>query len=179
MANAEQNLIEFSRRVLGVQTGGSEAAIIDDVSLEVARGKEKTLVLLGAERGAGKTTLLKLINGMHWPSKGEVGWCGGTGDTGVGRDSIATRDWLRDSGRRDCFPHFYSLRRMWGWCRGLGKLAEGEDWRGEVKEDAAAWSGWEPGEFCAKGKPRELSGGQRPSVWELRGAIGGRTRPFC
>src|SRR6267378_3810272 len=68
MANAEQNLIEF-RGVSWRSNGGSEAAIIDDVSLEVARGK--TLVLLGRS-GSGKTTLLKLINGMHWPSKGQV-----------------------------------------------------------------------------------------------------------
>jgi len=50
MANSEQNLIEF-RSVSWRANGGSEAAIIDDVSLEVARGK--TLVLLGGA-GAGR-----------------------------------------------------------------------------------------------------------------------------
>src|SRR5258708_40360667 len=68
MTVAEQNLIEF-RGVSWRPNGGSEAAIIDDVSLQVPRGE--TLVLLGRS-GSGKTTLLKLINGMHWPSKGEV-----------------------------------------------------------------------------------------------------------
>ena len=68
MAIAEKNLIEFCG-VSWRANGGSEAAIINDVSLDVARGS--TLVLLGRS-GSGKTTLLKLINGMHWPSKGEV-----------------------------------------------------------------------------------------------------------
>src|SRR5437660_333695 len=65
---AEHNLIEF-RGVSWRPNGVSEATIIDDVSLDVPRGE--TLVLLGRS-GSGKTTLLKLINGMHWPSKGEV-----------------------------------------------------------------------------------------------------------
>ena len=68
MTIAQQNLIEF-RGVSWRPNGGSEAAIIDDVSLEVPFGE--TLVLLGRS-GSGKTTLLKLINGMHWPSIGEV-----------------------------------------------------------------------------------------------------------
>src|ERR1700740_2982457 len=68
MSDAGENLIEF-RRVSWRPNGASDAAIIDDVSLEVPRGE--TLVLLGRS-GSGKTTLLKLINGMHWPSKGGV-----------------------------------------------------------------------------------------------------------
>src|ERR1700741_653409 len=68
MTIAQQKLIEF-RGVSWWPNGGSEAAIIDDVSLEVPFGE--TLVLLGRS-GSGKTTLLKLINGMHWPSIGEV-----------------------------------------------------------------------------------------------------------
>ena len=91
MTVAEQNLIEF-RGVSWRPNGDSEAAIIDDVSLEVPRGE--TLVLLGRS-GSGKTTLLKLINGMHWPSKGEV--------LVEGR---ATREW--DAIR---------LRRGIGWVR--------------------------------------------------------------
>jgi len=68
MTIAEQNLIEF-RGVSWRPNSGADAAIIDDVSLEVPRGE--TLVLLGRS-GSGKTSLLKLINGMHWPSKGQV-----------------------------------------------------------------------------------------------------------
>src|SRR5258705_10242473 len=119
MANAEQNLIEF-RGVSWRANGGSEAAIIDDVSLEVARGK--TLVLLGRS-GSGKTTLLKLINGMDWPSKGEV--------LVEGR---ATREWDAIRLRRGIgyvvqevgpFPPFLGAGD-WGVGGGPGKWAEVE-----------------------------------------------------
>src|SRR6201993_630945 len=68
MTIAQQNLIEF-RGVSWRPNGGSEAAIIDDVSMEVPFGE--TLVLLGRS-GSGKTTLLKLINGLLSPQSGDV-----------------------------------------------------------------------------------------------------------
>src|SRR3981189_3059447 len=158
MANAEQNLIEF-RGVSWRANGGSEGAIIDDVSLEVARGK--TLVLLGRS-GSGKTTLLKLINGMHWPSKGEV--------LVEGR---ATREWDAIRLRRGIgyviqeaglFRHFTVAENV-GLVPGL------ENWPKEkiarrVKE-MLQLVGLEPGEFAQR-KPRELSGGQRQRVGVAR-----------
>src|SRR5258707_1618118 len=93
-------LIEL-RGVWWRANGATAEAIIDDVALEVRRGE--TLVLLGRS-GSGKTTLLKLINGMHWPSKGEV--------LVEGR---ATREWEAIRLRRGIgyviqeaglFPHF-------------------------------------------------------------------------
>ena len=158
MPNAEHNLIEF-RGVSWRANGGSEAAIIDDVSLEVARGK--TLVLLGRS-GSGKTTLLKLINGMHWPSKGEV--------LVEGR---ATREWDAIRLRRGIgyviqeaglFPHFTVAENV-GLVPGL------ENWPKEkvaerVKE-MLRLVGLEPGEFAHR-KPRELSGGQRQRVGVAR-----------
>src|SRR5258708_38438703 len=115
MAIAEQNLIEF-RSVSWRANGHSEAPIISDVSLEVPRGS--TLVLLGRS-GSGKTTLLKLINGMHWPSKGEVQV-----------EGRATREWdairlrrgigyvIQEAGR---FPHF-TVEEKVGRGAGVGHL---------------------------------------------------------
>ena len=158
MANAEQNLIEF-RGVSWHANGGSEAAIIDDVSLEVARGK--TLVLLGRS-GSGKTTLLKLINGMHWPSKGQV--------LVEGR---ATREWDAIRLRRGIgyviqeaglFPHFTVAENV-GLVPGLENWPK-EKIAGRVKE-MLQLVGLEPGEFAQR-KPRELSGGQRQRVGVAR-----------
>src|ERR1700739_345343 len=158
MANAGQNLIEF-RGVSWRANGGSEAAIIDDVSLEVARGK--TLVLLGRS-GSGKTTLLKLINGMHWPSQGEVRVEGRT-----------TREWDAIQLRRGIgyviqeaglFPHFTVAENV--------ALVPGlENWPKEkiaarVKE-MLQLVGLEPAEYAQR-RPRELSGGQRQRVGVAR-----------
>jgi osmoprotectant transport system ATP-binding protein len=158
MTIAEKNLIEF-RSVFWRANGRSEEAIIDDVSLEVPRGE--TLVLLGRS-GSGKTTLLKLINGMHWPSKGEV--------LVEGR---ATREWDAIKLRRGIgyviqeaglFPHFTVAENV--------ALVPGlENWPKEkiasrVKE-MLRLVGLAPDEFTER-RPRELSGGQRQRVGVAR-----------
>ncbi len=158
MVIAEDNLIEF-RGVSWRPNGGADTAIIDNVSLEVPRGE--TLVLLGRS-GSGKTTLLKLINGMHWPSKGEV--------LVEGR---ATRDWDAIRLRRGIgyviqeaglFPHFTVAENV-GLVPGL------ENW---TKEKIAArvkemlqLVGLSPEEFSRR-RPREISGGQRQRVGVAR-----------
>src|SRR5580700_11639169 len=158
MMIAEQNLIEF-RGVSWRANGGTSAEIIADISLEVTRGE--TLVLLGRS-GSGKTTLLKLINGMHWPSKGEVRVAG-----------RATREWDAIRLRRGIgyviqeaglFPHFTVAENV--------ALVPGlENWPREkiaarVKE-MLRLVGLEPGEFAGR-RPRELSGGQRQRVGVAR-----------
>src|SRR5260221_6294347 len=153
-----ENLIEF-RGVSWRANGTSDAAIIDDVSLEVPRGE--TLVLLGRS-GSGKTTLLKLINGMHWASKGEV--------LVEGR---ATREWDAIRLRRGIgyviqeaglFPHFTVAENV-GLVPGLENWPK-EKIAGRVKE-MLQLVGLEPGEFAQR-KPRELSGGQRQRVGVAR-----------
>jgi osmoprotectant transport system ATP-binding protein len=158
MSVPENNLIEF-RGVSWRANGALDAAIIDNVSLEVPRGE--TLVLLGRS-GSGKTTLLKLINGMHWPSKGEV--------LVEGR---ATREWEAIRLRRGIgyviqeaglFPHFTVAENV-GLVPGL------ENWPKEkiaarVKE-MLQLVGLAPEEFGGR-RPRELSGGQRQRVGVAR-----------
>lgn len=158
MAIAEQNLIEF-HGVSWRPNGRSEAAIIDDISLEVPRGR--TLVLLGRS-GSGKTTLLKLINGMHWPSKGKVLV---EGRATSAWDAIRLRRGIgyviQEAG---LFPHF-TVEENVALVPGL------ENW---PKEKIAArvqemlqLVGLEPKEF-ARRRPRELSGGQRQRVGVAR-----------
>jgi osmoprotectant transport system ATP-binding protein len=158
MSTAGQNLIEF-RGVSWRANGAATAEIIVDVSLEVPRGS--TLVLLGRS-GSGKTTLLKLINGMRWPSKGEV--------LVEGR---ATREWDAIRLRRGIgyviqeaglFPHFTVAENV-GLVPGL------ESWPREriaarVKE-MLELVGLAPEEFAGR-RPRELSGGQRQRVGVAR-----------
>src|ERR1700757_3903769 len=155
----EKNLIEF-RGVSWRANGASDAAIIDDVSLEVPRGE--TLVLLGRS-GSGKTTLLRLINGMHWPTTGAV--------LVEGR---ATTEWDAIRLRRGIgyviqeaglFPHFTVAENV-----GLVPTLEG--WpRPRIEERVAEMLhlvGLDPEEF-AKRRPRQLSGGQRQRVGVGRG----------
>jgi osmoprotectant transport system ATP-binding protein len=154
----EQNLIEF-QGVSWRANGAAPAEIISGVSLEVPRGS--TLVLLGRS-GSGKTTLLKLINGMHWPSNGEVRVEGRT-----------TREWDAIRLRRGIgyviqeaglFPHFTVAENvalvpgLEGWPK--DKIAS------RVQE-MLQLVGLEPSEF-AKRRPRELSGGQRQRVGVAR-----------
>jgi osmoprotectant transport system ATP-binding protein len=158
MGNTEQSLIEF-HGVSWRANEGFAAEIIADVSLEVPRGE--TLVLLGRS-GSGKTTLLKLINGMHWPSNGEVRVAG-----------RATREWDAIRLRRGIgyviqeaglFPHFTVAENV--------ALVPGlENWPKEkiaarVKE-MLQLVGLEPAEFAGR-RPRELSGGQRQRVGVAR-----------
>src|SRR5260221_4252565 len=149
-----ENLIEF-RGVSWRANGTSDAAMIDDVSLDVPSGE--TLVLLGRS-GSGKTTLLKLINGMHWPSKGEV--------LVEGR---GTREWDAIRLRRGIgyviqeaglFPHFTVAENV-ALVPGLENWPK-EEIAGRVKE-MLQLVGLAPEEFAGR-RPRELSGGQRQRV---------------
>ena len=158
MTIAERNLIEF-RRVSWRANGAAAAEIIAGVSLEVPRGS--TLVLLGRS-GSGKTTLLKLINGMYWPSNGEVRVEGRT-----------TREWDAIRLRRGIgyviqeaglFPHFTVAENvalvpgLEGWPKGKIALRV---------EEMLQLVGLEPGEYGQR-RPRELSGGQRQRVGVAR-----------
>jgi len=137
----------------------SSKEIIVDVSFAVPRGT--TLALLGRS-GSGKTTLLKLINGMLWPSSGEVRV-----------EERATKEWNPIQLRRrigyviqeaGLFPHFTVAQNV-GLVPGL------ENWPARKiaarVEEMLRLVGLEPDEFAGR-RPRELSGGQRQRVGVAR-----------
>jgi osmoprotectant transport system ATP-binding protein len=156
--NSQQNSIEFrgvSFRVNG--TPGRE--IISRVNLTVAHGE--TIILLGRS-GSGKTTLLKLINGMLFPTEGEILV-----------QQRSTRRWDLIRLRRTIgyviqeaglFPHFTVAENV-------GLVPTLENWPREridarVKE-LLQLVGMEPTEFAQR-LPHELSGGQRQRVGVAR-----------
>jgi osmoprotectant transport system ATP-binding protein len=156
--NSQQNSIEFrgvSFRVNG--TPGRE--IVSRVNLTVPHGE--TIILLGRS-GSGKTTLLKLINGMLFPTEGEILV-----------QQRSTRRWDLIRLRRTIgyviqeaglFPHFTVAENV-------GLVPTLENWPREridarVKE-LLQLVGMEPTEFAQR-RPHELSGGQRQRVGVAR-----------
>lgn len=148
-------MVEF--RDVGYRAGGRE--ILSHFSLEVRQGE--TLVLLGRS-GSGKTTALKLINGLLYPSSGEV--C---------VESRATSAWNAVQLRRrigyaiqevGLFPHFTVERN-------IGLVPRLEAWPdariSQRVHDLLVMLELDP-ELYRKRLPRELSGGQRQRVGVAR-----------
>ncbi len=153
-----QNTIEF-RGVSWRPNGAAAKEIIADVSFAVPKGK--TLVLLGRS-GSGKTSLLKLINGMLWPSSGEV--------LVEGRpthkwDAIRLRRRIgyviQEAG---LFPHYTVAENV-------GLVPRLENWPSAKiaarVDEMLELVRLEPREFTQR-RPRELSGGQRQRVGVAR-----------
>jgi osmoprotectant transport system ATP-binding protein len=133
--------------------------ILKSLTLEVEAGE--TLVLLGRS-GSGKTTALKMVNGLLFPSAGEVQV-----------DGRATTDWdpvrlkrrigyvIQEIG---LFPHYTVAQNV-----GLVPQLEGwEPARVRARVEALLRDvGLEPEQFAAR-YPRQLSGGQRQRVGVAR-----------
>ena len=79
-------LVEVDHVVFGYE--GSSRTILDDVSLDFARGRI-TAILGGS--GSGKTTLLRLIGGIHPVTRGQVRFDGEPVDTGNAERLFAMR----------------------------------------------------------------------------------------
>jgi len=140
--------VEF--RHVSYRIGGR--TILDDLTFSIESGE--TLVLLGRS-GSGKTTALKMVNGLLFPSNGEV--------LVQGKPTTA---WNPIRLRRGIgyviqevglFPHFTIARNV-----GLVPRLEGWDPTriGARVGELLASVGLEPSQFADR-YPRQLSGGQR------------------
>ena len=147
--------VEF--RQVTYRVGGN--LILDNLSCSIEPGE--TLVLLGRS-GAGKTTALKMVNGLLFPTSGEV--C---------VDGRSTKEWDLIALRRGIgyviqdvglFPHFTVAENV-------GLVPRLEGWPSERiaarSRDLLQDVGLEPQQFLDR-HPRELSGGQRQRVGVAR-----------
>jgi osmoprotectant transport system ATP-binding protein len=147
--------VEF--RQVSYSVGGN--LILDNLSFSIEPGE--TVVLLGRS-GSGKTTALKMVNGLLFPTAGEIRV-----------DGRATTEWDLISLRRGIgyviqevglFPHFTVAQNV-------GLVPRLEGWPPE-RIDARSKEllhevGLEPQQFLTR-RPRELSGGQRQRVGVAR-----------
>lgn len=147
--------VEF--RQVGFRIGGK--VILDNLSFTIEAGE--TVVLLGPS-GSGKTTALKMVNGLLFPTSGEV-LVGGRPTTSW--DLIALR---RSIGyviqEVGLFPHFSIGRNV-------GLVPSLEGWPPERialrTRELLEQVGLDPAEYLDR-RPRQLSGGQRQRVGVAR-----------
>jgi osmoprotectant transport system ATP-binding protein len=136
-----------------------DKVILDKLSFRIEPGE--TLVLLGRS-GSGKTTALKLVNGLLFPSSGEVVV---DGRPTTACNVIALR---RSIGyviqEVGLFPHFSVGENV-------GLVPRLEGWQPERiavrTRELLEQVGLDPGQFHDR-RPRELSGGQRQRVGVAR-----------
>ncbi len=137
----------------------NDREILRSLNLEVHPGE--TLALLGRS-GAGKTTALKMVNGLVFPTAGEV-WVDGSATTSWDLIRLRRRIGyvIQDVG---LFPHFTVGENV-------GLVPRLEGWPPEKIEtrvrELLAHVGLEPELFTSR-YPRELSGGQRQRVGVAR-----------
>ncbi|MFZ1099876.1 MAG: ATP-binding cassette domain-containing protein, partial [Steroidobacteraceae bacterium] len=79
------NVLKAENLCKQVSSPEGPLTIVDDVSLEIARGES---VAVAGPSGAGKSTLLALLAGLDLPSAGRV-WLDGTDLTGLDEDGRA------------------------------------------------------------------------------------------
>jgi osmoprotectant transport system ATP-binding protein len=147
--------VEF--RQVSYRIGGN--LILDNLSFSIEPGE--TVVLLGRS-GSGKTTALKMVNGLLFPTDGEVRV---DGRPTTAWDLIALRRGIgyviQEVG---LFPHFTIAQNV-----GLVPRLEGwpADRIASRSKDLLEQVGLEPQQFLQR-HPRELSGGQRQRVGVAR-----------
>ncbi len=149
-------IVEF-RSVSYRTNAGNE--ILRDFNLEIHEGE--TLVLLGRS-GSGKTTALKMVNGLLFPTSGQVLVEGkSTTESDVVRLRRRIGYVIQEVG---LFPHFTVERNV-------GLVPHLENWPEEKIRarvaDLLAAVGLAPDEYAAR-YPRQLSGGQRQRVGVAR-----------
>jgi osmoprotectant transport system ATP-binding protein len=147
--------VEF--RQVSYRIGGN--LVLDNLSFSIEPGE--TVVLLGRS-GSGKTTALKMVNGLLFPTTGEVRV---DGRPTTAWDLIALRRGIgyviQEVG---LFPHFTIAQNV-----GLVPRLEGwpADRIAARSTELLQQVGLEPQQFLQR-HPRELSGGQRQRVGVAR-----------
>jgi osmoprotectant transport system ATP-binding protein len=133
--------------------------ILRSLTLEIEAGE--TLVLLGRS-GSGKTTALKMVNGLLFPSSGEVRV---DGRPTTAWDAVRLKRHIgyviQETG---LFPHYTVARNV-------GLVPHLEGWpEPRIRDrvyDLLGQVGLDPEQFAGR-YPRELSGGQRQRVGVAR-----------
>ncbi len=130
-----------------------------DLSLSMQPGEK--LILLGRS-GSGKTTALKLVNGLLFPSRGQVLVEGKpTTEWDSVRLKRRTGYVIQEAG---LFPHFTVAANV-------GIVPKLENWPAERIDarvsELLTQVGLDPAEFAAR-FPRQLSGGQRQRIGVVR-----------
>ena len=154
-AQAAAAAVEF----LNVSFRIRDRLILDNLSFRIPPGE--TLVLLGRS-GSGKTTALKMVNGLLFPSSGEVLV---DGRPTTAWDVIALRRGIgyviQEVG---LFPHFTVAQN-------IGLVPHLKGWPAARiaarTEELLQQVGLDPADFRDR-RPRELSGGQRQRVGVAR-----------
>ncbi len=149
------DVVQF--RAVWYRIGARE--ILKNLSLSIAAGE--TLVLLGRS-GSGKTTALKMVNGLLFPTSGEV-LVNGTATTAWDPVRLKRRIGyvIQEMG---LFPH-YSI------AQNVGLVPQLENW--DASRIAARVDellkrvGLDPAQFASR-HPSQLSGGQRQRVGVAR-----------
>ena len=133
-------------------------AVLDDISLTVARGEFVTL--LGSS-GCGKTTTLRIIAGLEQADSGSV-WINGQNVTELEPDK---RDVNTVFQNYALFPHMNVAENI-GYGLKLRKVS-----KAEIKEKVAQMLELVQLEGYEKRKPSELSGGQKQRVAIARALV--------
>jgi NitT/TauT family transport system ATP-binding protein len=131
------------------QFAGAPAAVLEDVSIEVAEGSFVTLI---GRSGCGKTTLLRIVAGLLPASAGADIRVAGASSTGPSRDKAMV------------FQHF----NLFPWRTALANVAYGLELQGVAKaerlERAREYLRLVGLEDAAGRYPGELSGGMQQRV---------------
>lgn len=133
-------------------------AVLDDISLTVARGEFVTL--LGSS-GCGKTTTLRIIAGLEQADSGSV-WINGQNVTELEPDK---RDVNTVFQNYALFPHMNVAENI-GYGLKLRKVS-----KAEIKKKVAQMLELVQLEGYEKRKPSELSGGQKQRVAIARAMV--------
>ncbi|MDF2829925.1 MAG: transporter ATP-binding protein, partial [Mycobacterium sp.] len=141
----------------GLTKDFGERRAVDDVSIEVRRGR--TLAVVG-ESGSGKTTLARMIVGVADPDSGSMTFAGRPWSRSVARGTSRTRVQLVQQNPWGALDPHWTVGRTLREAVAAGGTARSE--RGDAVAALLDEVGLSPS--FARRRPEQLSGGQRQRV---------------